>query len=359
MSETLFSPYNTGSYIFSNRMVMAPMTRSRAMGNLPNELMAEYYSQRAGAGLIITEGVPPSANGSGYARIPGIYSQEQITQWKQTTQAVHEKGGHIFLQIMHTGRIGHPDNLPVGGRMLAPSAIQAAGDMYTDKSGMQPYAMPSAFTNEEIYEAIQEHIQAARNAVEAGFDGVELHGAHGYLIEQFLNPHTNTRTDEFGGSMENRSRFALAVAAGIADAIGSHKVGIRFSPFNLFNDQQPYEEDLVNETYRRLAESLNELGIAYIHMSLNERISDKLLQDIRSRFDQTLIFCNGQNVDTASQLLENGLADLVAFGSLFLANPDLVKRFQYNLPLNQPDPQTFFTPFKEGLIDYPFSGQNN
>ncbi|HEX8547081.1 MAG TPA: alkene reductase, partial [Cytophagaceae bacterium] len=262
-SVSIFSPFTMAGLHLTNRIVLAPMTRSRAIGNIPNELMATYYAQRATAGLIISEGVSPSPNGLGYSRIPGIFNQDHIEGWKKVTQAVHEKGGKIFVQLMHTGRVGHQLNLPEGAEVLAPSAVAAKGEMWTDTQNMQVQPVPRAMTLDEVRTAIREFVDAARNAIEAGFDGVELHGANGYLIEQFINPGTNTRNDEYGGSIENRSRFALEVAQGVADAIGKEKVGIRFSPFNGFNDMPAYEQ--VTETYDYLSKELDKIGILYIH----------------------------------------------------------------------------------------------
>jgi N-ethylmaleimide reductase len=357
MPTKIFTPYNLGPYRLANRMIMAPMTRSRAIGNIPNDLMAAYYAQRATAGLIISEGVAPSPNGSGYPRIPGIYSDVQVEAWKKVTTAVHANGGHIFTQLMHTGRIGHPDNLPPGARLQAPSSVVPKGQIYTDTSGMQPYPQPDVLTTAEVKALVQEHVQAALNAEKSGFDGVELHGAHGYLIEQFLNPHTNTRTDEYGGSVENRSRFALETAAAVTDAIGKDKIGIRLSPFNVHNDQQPYDQDLVRETYRYLAAELDKIGILYLHISVTGPVQEEVLDIIREEFSNTLIRCGSLDADSAERLLEGGNADLVAFGRPFLANPDLVKRFQTGHSLNQPDATTFFTPYEEGFIDYPTSLQ--
>jgi N-ethylmaleimide reductase len=232
----LFSPFELGSIQLANRVVMAPMTRSRALGNLPNDLMADYYRQRATAGLIITEGTAPSPNGLGYPRIPGLFSAEQVEGWRKVTEAVHGAGGKIVAQLMHVGRVAHPLNLPEGGEIIAPSAIAAAGEMYTDQEAMQPHPTPREMTEVDIAAAREEFVQAARNAIEAGFDGVELHGANGYLLEQFLSPHTNRRTDAYGGSVAKRGRFVAEAAEAVAAAIGAEKVGLRLSPHSLFND---------------------------------------------------------------------------------------------------------------------------
>jgi len=264
MTITLFTPTTLGELQLKNRVVMAPMTRNRAIDNIPNELMAQYYAQRATAGLIITEGTSPSPNGLGYPRIPGIFSAEQVAGWKLVTDAVHAEGGKIFIQLMHCGRIGHPLNLPAGARVLGPSAIAAAGDIYTDAEGMKPNAMPQAMTEADIKTAIEEFAQGAKNAVAAGFDGVELHGANGYLIEQFIRPNSNQRTDRYGGTIENRARFVLEVADAVIKAIGKDKVGIRLSPFGVVNDMPLY--DAMEADYTWLAQQLNARGLVYIHL---------------------------------------------------------------------------------------------
>ncbi|HXB12981.1 MAG TPA: alkene reductase, partial [Bacteroidia bacterium] len=260
----LFTPTKVGSIEVKNRIVMSPMTRSRAIGNIPNDLMATYYSDRADAGLIITEGTAPSANGLGYARIPGVFNRAQVDGWKKITTAVHEKGGKIIVQLMHTGRISHPLNMPLGSEILAPSAIQAKGQMFTDAKKLQDYIVPKAMTRDDIINTKAEFVSAAKNAIKAGFDGVELHGANGYLLEEFLSPVTNIRTDNYGGSIENRCRFVIEVTAAVAEAIGKDKLGIRISPYGVASDMALYPE--IDATYKYLCEKLNELGIAHIHM---------------------------------------------------------------------------------------------
>ncbi|MDX2430272.1 MAG: alkene reductase, partial [Bacteroides sp.] len=260
----LFEEFKLGALTLSNRIVMAPMTRSRAIHNIPNDLMATYYGQRSSAGLIITEGVAPSPNGLGYPRIPGVFKSEQVEGWKLTTDAVHAKGGKIFMQIMHTGRITHPLNMPEGAVVMAPSAITAAGQMYTDQEGMQDHPLPFEMTKSDIDLTVQEHAIAAKNAILAGFDGVEIHGANGYLVDQFLNSKSNQRNDEYGGSDINRSRFALEVASAIVSEIGPERTGIRISPFNTFNDLEIY--DSIENTYERLAREFGKLGLVYIHL---------------------------------------------------------------------------------------------
>lgn len=351
--NTLLTPYSGGTLQLKNHLVMAPMTRSRAINNLPNELMAAYYAQRTGAGLIITEGTAPSPDALGYSRIPGIFSDEQTNAWKAVTAAAHAAGTRIFVQLMHTGRIGHPVNLPAGARVVGPSSIKAAGEIWTDALGQQSYPEPYALTGEEIKSVIAEHVSAARNAIAAGFDGVELHGANGYLVEQFLNPHVNNRTDAWGGSIGNRTRFAVRVVQEMAAAIGADKVGVRFSPYSTLGDLPPYDEQDVHETYALLATELNETGIAYLHIGVSAAIPQKTFDAIRQNFKRTIILCNGLTPETAEAALQAGFADLVAFGRSFLANPDLEKRIATGAPLNQPDYNTLYTPGSVGYTDYP------
>lgn len=357
MSSKLFLPYESSGLKLKNRTVMAPMTRSRATSdNIPTDIMAEYYAQRAGAGLIITEGTPPSPNGIGYANIPGIYNSTQVQEWKKVTRAVHDHEGRIFVQLMHTGRIAHPLNLPADAEVVAPSAIAAAGQIYTVKEGMKDHPVPRALTTEEVKNTIKEYVRAAEYAVEAGFDGVELHGANGYLIEQFINPGSNIRTDEYGGSIEGRSRFLLEIAEQTVKAIGKNRIGVRFSPYGAYNDMKPYGE--VDETYTYLTQKLNELGIAYVHILDHSPGGElpgilKVKEIIRAEFSNTLIFCGSFDKEKAERVLEKGQADLIAFGKSFLANPDLVERMKTGAELNTPDPSTFYTPGGEGYTDYP------
>lgn len=356
-NKITFTPYSLSGTSLANRIVMAPMTRSRAIHNVPNELIAAYYAQRASAGLIITEGTSPSPNGLGYARIPGIFSDEQIVAWQQVTRGVHEKGGKIFVQLMHTGRIGHALNLPEGASIVAPSAVVAAGQMWTDIDAMKDLEEPKSFTLEQLVQAKNEFVQAARNAIAAGFDGVELHSANGYLLEQFLSPFANIRTDNYGGSIENRSRFVLEVVKEVSNAIGKDKVGIRVSPYGIFNDMPDYAE--VDSTYTYLAQQLNEIGIAYIHIVDHSaggapEVPLKIKQTIRDKFKNTLILSGGYTLARAEEDLASGFADLVAFGKPFITNPDLVERFKKNLPLNiKLDASTLYTSGAKGLTDYP------
>jgi N-ethylmaleimide reductase len=335
---------------------MAPMTRKRATGNIPNELMAQYYAQRATAGLIITEGTSPSPNGLGYPRIPGIFSAAQIAGWQQVTKAVHAQDAKIFIQFMHCGRIGHPLNLPQGARVLGPSAVAAAGDMYTDAEGLKPNALPQAMTEADIKTAIEEFAQGAKNAVAAGFDGIELHGANGYLLEQFLRPNSNQRTDSYGGAIDNRARFVLEVVDAVIKAIGKDKVGIRLSPFGVFNDMPLY--DAMQADYTWLAQQLNARGVVYIHLVDHSAmgaptVPDAMKATFRQLFKGALILSGGYDAARAESDLVAGKADLVAVGRPFLANPDLVARWQAGAAVNAPDMSTFYTPGPEGYTDYP------
>jgi N-ethylmaleimide reductase len=356
----LFSPTTLGSLKLQNRLVMAPMTRSRAPGNVPNDLMVQYYAQRASAGLIVTEGTSPSPNGIGYARIPGIYSAEQVAGWKRVSDAVHAKGGKIFMQFMHCGRIGHALNLPAGARLLGPSAIAAAGQMFTDAQGMQPNGTPQAMSEADIQATIAEFVKAANNAMAAGFDGVELHGANGYLLEQFFRPTSNQRGDRYGGPVENRARFVLEVVEAVSKAIGKDKVGIRLSPFGVFNDMPLY--DALEADYGYLARELNARGIAYIHVVDHSsmgapKVPDSIKATFRSVFKGALILSGGYNPERAESDLAAGKCDLIAVGKLFLANPDLPARWKSGAALNAPDMKTFYTPGPQGYVDYPALAQ--
>ena len=352
----LFSPYTLGNIVLKNRIVMAPMTRSRAIGNVPNDLMVTFYSQRAAAGLLITEGTSPSANGLGYARIPGLYNAAQIAGWKKVTDAVHAKGGKIFVQLMHTGRITHPLNLPDAAKVVAPSAIAAANTpMYTDAKGMQPLPVPEAITTEGLKETLQEFVHSAKSAIEAGFDGVELHSANGYLLEQFLNPVTNQRTDNYGGTPENRNRFVLEVAAAVAAAIGKDKLGIRVSPFGAFNEI--VWDETTEAQFTLLAKGLKDIGIVYMHIvdhsSLGAPVVPQSVKEaIRKNFGGTIILSGGYHAERAEAELAAGKGELVAFGRSFISNPDLVKRFESGEALADPDMNTFYTPGEKGYTDY-------
>lgn len=352
----LYSPATLGPLKLQNHLVMAPMTRNRATGNVPNDLIVEYYQQRASAGLIVTEGTSPSPNGLGYPRIPGIFSAEQVDGWRKVATAVHGGGAKIFIQLMHTGRIGHPLNLPKGARVLGPSAIAAAGEIYTDAEGMKPHPTPEPMTDADIKTAIAEFGTAARNAVAAGADGVELHAANGYLLEQFIRPTSNQRTDSYGGSIENRARFVLESAKAAIAAIGADKVGIRLSPYGVFNDMPEYP-DMASD-YAYLAAKLNELGLVYVHLVDHSpmgapEVPATIKQTIRKEFKRTLILSGGYDAQRAEKELEDKACDLVAVGRPFLSNPDLVARWTSGAALNEIDFGTFYTPGPKGFTDYP------
>jgi N-ethylmaleimide reductase len=352
----LFSKYVADPLALQNHLVMAPMTRNRAADNIPNALMAEYYAQRATAGLIITEGTSPSPNGLGYPRIPGIFSPAQVEGWKRITDAVHARGAKMFVQLMHCGRIAHPLNLPAGARMLAPSAVAAGGEMYTDAEGMKPHPAPQAMTEAEIKSTIAEYAHAAKNAVTAGFDGIELHSANGYLLEQFIRPNTNQRTDGYGGPIEKRARFVLEVAEAVMGAIGKDKVGIRLSPFGVFNDMPLY--DTMEADYTYLAQQLEARGLVYIHLVDHSPmgappVPDAMKATFRKLFMRTLILSGGYDAERAESDLAAGKCDLIAVGRPFLANPDLVARWRTNAAVNAPDMSTFYTPGSRGYTDYP------
>jgi N-ethylmaleimide reductase len=351
----LYSEAFLGSLRLQNRLVMSPMTRSRAVNNIPNGLMAEYYAQRGSAGLIITEGTSPSPNGLGYARIPGAFSAEQTAGWKLVTDAVRPHGARMFMQLMHTGRIGHPLNLPPGARVVGPSAVAAAGEMWTDQEQMKPLPVPSAMTPADVATAIEEYAQAARNAVAAGFDGVELHGANGYLIEQFIRPNSNQRTDAYGGSIEHRARFAVESTQAAIAAVGKDRVGIRLSPFGVFNDMPLY--DAMESDYAYLAEQLQKLGLAYIHLVDHSSmgapaVPASMKETFRRVFTNTIILSGGYDAERAEADLTAGKGDLIAVGKQFLANPDLVARWKGKHHLNAPDMSTFYTPGPKGYTDY-------
>lgn len=355
MSNTLFTPTTLGKLQLKNRIVMAPMTRSRAIGNVPNELMAKYYSMRADAGLIITEGTSPSPNGLGYARIPGMFSDDQVKGWKQVNDAVHAKGGKIFIQLMHTGRVSHPANMQAGTKVLAPSALAAPGEMWTDSNGMQPHPTPIVMNEGDIAQAIAEYANAAKRAIEAGFDGVELHGANGYLIDQFLNTATNQRTDKWGGSVENRIRFAVEVAKAAAAAIGADRIGMRISPYGAFNGAAT--DAKMDAMYLRLIEELNGIGLTYIHIVDHSsmgapEVSAELKAKIRANFKGKYILSGGYDATRANADLDGNHGDLVAFGRPFIANPDLVQKLKNGAAPTAPDPGTFYTPGEKGYTDY-------
>jgi len=353
----LFTPQKLGPLELKNGIVMAPMTRCRAIGNLPNELMAEYYKQRSGAGLIITEGTSPSPNGLGYARIPGIFSKQQIEGWRKVTSAVHKEGSKIFVQLMHTGRISHPLNMTEDAQIIAPSAVRPAGQMWTDAEQLQDFPVPKAMTDKDLVHTKIEFIAAAKNAMEAGFDGVELHSANGYLLEQFLSPISNLRSDNYGGNIENRCRFVLEVVAAVAEAIGKEKTAIRLSPFGVASDMPHYPE--ITDTYDYLTLQLNKIGILYIHIVDHSAMGApevplEMKKLIRTNFKNTIILAGGYDKERAEADIESGLGDLIAFGRPFINNPDLVDRIKNDSALSQDlKMDLFYSADEKGYTDYP------
>jgi N-ethylmaleimide reductase len=353
----LFTPLASPSLPLRNRIAMAPMTRSRAVeANTPNALMAKYYGQRATAGLVVTEGTSPSPNGLGYARIPGLFNEAHVQGWKQVTQAVHAQGGKVFVQLMHTGRVGHVANLAEGAEVLGPMAEVCPGEMYTDTQGPQPHSAPRAMTAEDIAHAVAEYARSAELAIEAGFDGIELHAANGYLIEQFLNGTVNRRTDAYGDSIPGRNRFALEVVRATVSAIGADRVGIRMSPHGVFNGMGAYAD--VDAQYLALVKELSQLGILYVHLLDHSPLGAppvpaELKLCLRAAFKGMFILAGGFDRGRAEHALKAGDADLIAFARPFIANPDLVARLQANAALNPLDMATFYTPGPKGYTDYP------
>ena len=352
----LFEQFNLPGLELSSRVAMAPLTRRRATKeNIPVAIMAEYYGQRASAGLIIAEGTSPSENGVGYCNMPGLFNRAQMEAWKPCTRAVHERGGKIFLQVMHTGRVGHPNNLPDSATLLAPSAIEQAGEISTYDFDKQAYPKPVAMTLAEVKTAIHEFEVCAKLAVEAGFDGIEIHGAHGYLPNQFINTSSNVRTDEYGGSRSNRLRFLLEIIDASIKAIGSEKVALRISPFSYADvNEDPIE---LKETYQELIVQLNKKHMSYLHLShMGEAVQEKfdLWKEIRRTYEGTLMLCGDFTKETAEKAIQNGDADLIAFGRDFIANPDFVERLKNNWPLVERDRSFWYTNGAEGYTDFEF-----
>ena len=360
LDNILTTPVRLGPYELRNRIVMAPLTRNRAgAGNVPQPMNVEYYAQRASAGLIITEATQISPQGVGYPNTPGIHTQEQVDGWKKITEAVHQQGGHIFLQLWHVGRISHPSLQPNGALPVAPSAIRPDGDAYTYQ-GLQPMVTPRALKTEEIPFIIEQYRQAAQNALEAGFDGVEIHGANGYLLDQFLRDGSNHRTDAYGGSVENRARLLMEVTEAVTDVWGADRVGVRISPVHTFNSMHDSQPHL---TFGYAVKQLNRFGLAYLHV-VGSRYGDgaypvRSAQQfeehmLRDAFHGTYMANAGYDRDRAVAALETGSADLIAFGALFIANPDLPLRLALGTPLNVPDVSTFYGGDESGYTDYPF-----
>ncbi|MDB5773596.1 MAG: N-ethylmaleimide reductase [Burkholderia sp.] len=355
-SIDVFSPCTVGSLQFKNRMVMAPLTRSRAeQGNVPSGMAATYYSQRANAGLIVTEATQAGAGGQGYIATPGIHSDAQVAGWKKVTDAVHQKGGLIFMQLWHVGRISHPDFR--GGELpVAPSAIAPRGVQTYTAEGLKDIPTPRPLETSEIPGIVEEFRQGAKNAKAAGFDGVEVHGANGYLLDQFLEDGTNQRTDQYGGSLENRARLLFEVIDAVTGVWGSDRVGVRLSPGGTFNDMCDCHPQ---ETFGYVVRRLAKMKLAYLHLiEPSQAQGEHPMPDLSARYFRplypaTLIVAGGYTLARANAVLQSRLADLVAFGQLFLANPDLVERFKRSAALNTPDPNTFYGGGAEGYIDYP------
>ncbi|MGN7884759.1 alkene reductase [Dyadobacter sp. 22481] len=354
--KKLLTPVTTGTLELPNRVVMAPMNRRRALNGIPGESAPIYFGQRAGAGLIITDNTAVAPNGIGYMGTPGIYNQEQVDSWKRVTAEVHALGGRIFMQLVHAGRIGHYLNNEGQMPLIAPAALSAEGLIRTPGEIHLPNSEPVEATAADVRRLIGEHIQGAINAIEAGFDGVEIHGAHGFLPEQFLHPHTNRRTDAYGGSIAARSRFLLEIVEGTAAAIGKERTGIRLSPFVKLNDLPDYAEEA--ETQRYIVDALQQMGILYIHLSDqgpvgHGKIPEAFIRELRRRYSGLVILAGGYSAETAEAALQAGLADLIAFGKPYIANPDLTERFRLNIPLAVGDPATYYQGGDEGYIDYP------
>ena len=355
---TLLSPIDIGPYQLSNRLIMAPLTRMRAPESCPTDLMATYYAQRASAGLIISEATPISTQGVGYPATPGIYNASQVHAWKKTTAAVHAKQGHIFMQLWHVGRISHPD-FHNGELPVAPSAIAPKGKAITP-TGMQAFVTPRALETDEIPGIIEDYKTAATNALAAGFDGIEIHSANGYLLDEFLRDGTNKRTDNYGGSVENRARFLLEVTDALISVCGANRVGIRLSPSGTFNDMSDSNPEA---TFVYLLKQLNPLGLAYVHIvdalegDIRHGANVIKLETLRAAYKGTLIVCGGYDQARAEDAIEKGLADAVAFGQLYIANPDLAERFKLNATLNIPDASSFYGGTEKGYTDYPRLGE--
>ena len=348
--NSLWDSIKLGNITLPHRFAMAPMTRSRAKPDgTPGDLAAEYYAQRASLGLLITEGTQPSDDGQGYTTTPGIYTDAHVAGWKKVASVVHKAGGHLYIQLMHAGRVAHPDNTPHHRQPVAPSAIAPGVPMFTP-TGMQDAPTPRALTTAEVKQTVKDFAFAAKRAIEAGADGVEIHGANGYLVQQFFAPNANTRSDEYGGSIENRARFAIEVAKAVAAEIGAERTGIRLSPLNTAGGLAEGPE--AGDLYRSLVSELNKLNLAYLHILHTG--DEKLVQDLRKAWTHSLLV-NRPNAtpENLDQDVRTGLADLVPVGKMALANPDLVTRLQKKAPLNQPNPATFFGGGAAGFTDYP------
>ena len=352
--DSLFKPLTLGTLELRNRVLMAPMTRSRAgPGDMPTDLMVEYYRQRAGAGMIVTEGIAPSANGIGYCRTPGIYNAEQVAAWRRVVEAVHAEGGVIVAQLMHCGRIGSVHNKPPGSETVAPSAIRARGEIYTDSEGMVPFDLPRELAREEIAGVVEEYRSATARAYEAGFDGVELHATSGYLPAQFLSSGSNRRDDDYGGSVQNRVKFPLEVLRAMASVDGGGRVGFRICPDNPFND---IEDADPQNTYSAFLAGASELGLAYLHSIRFPAGRVNNLALAASYFGGGVIGNDSFSPEEAAGYIEDGRLAAVSFGRAFIANPDLVDRFWRHKPLAELKRELLYTPGEAGYTDYPAYG---
>lgn len=367
--KALFTPGSLGSFTLRNRIVLPPLTRSRSSqpGNIPNAVMATYYQQRASAGFMVTEGIQIEPRGQGYAWTPGIHSPEQVEGWKVVTQAVHAEGGVIFAQLWHVGRVSHTSLQPGGAQPVAPSAIPATNvkvfiETGPDEGALVEPSMPRALSNAEVKELVQLYAQAARNAMEAGFDGIEIHCANGYLVNQFISAHTNRRTDEYGGSLQNRLRFLREAVQAIADAIGAERVGVRFAPLFASTDEERVYLGLVeqdpHETYIEAVKILQTIGVAYVSLAEADWDSAPELpisfrQAVRAAFSGVIIYAGKYTPERAAAAVEAGWADLIAFGRPFIANPDLPARIANGWPMNPLDASSMYGGTEKGYIDYP------
>lgn len=365
----LFTPSSLGSFTLRNRIVLPPLTRSRSSqpGNIPNALMATYYRQRASAGFMVTEGIQIEPRGQGYAWTPGIHSPEQVEGWKAITQAVHDEGGVIFAQLWHVGRVSHTSLQPGGAQPVAPSAIPATNVKVFIETGpgegalVEP-SMPRALSSAEVKELVQHYAQAARNAMEAGFDGIEIHCANGYLVNQFISAHTNSRTDEYGGSLQNRLRFLREVVQAIADAIGAERMGVRFAPLFASTDEERVYLGLVEQdphaTYIEAVKILQAIGVAYVSLAEADwdtapELPGSFREAVRAAFSGTIIYAGKYTPERAAAAVEAGWADLIAFGRPFIANPDLPARIANGWPMNLLDASSMYGGTEQGYIDYP------
>lgn len=367
--KSLFTTTRLGSFTLRNRIVLPPLTRSRSSqpGNIPNDMMATYYRQRAGAGFMVTEGAQIEPRGQGYAWTPGIHSQEQIEGWKKVTQAVHAEGGIIFAQLWHVGRVSHTSLQPNEAAPVAPSAIAARNVKVFIETGpgtgmLADPSFPRELTTAEVKELVQLYVQAARNALEAGFDGIEIHCANGYLVNQFISAHTNLRTDEYGGSLNNRLRFLREVVQAISEAIGADRMGVRFAPLFASTDEERVYLGLVEEdpqeTYVSAVKILDEVGVAYLSLAEADwddasELPDSFRHAVREAFSGRIIYAGKYTPERGAQAIEAGWADMIAFGRPFIANPDLPARIAQGLPMNALDPSSMYGGTERGYIDYP------